>query len=46
MKASYIGKGWDALTLRNFRFYWLMAGLYKKLSWDEYLSKGGYKIYG
>ncbi len=36
-KKKFIGKHWSKNLLREFRFYWLMAGIYGKLSFSEYL---------
>lgn len=44
-KPNYISPNWDRRLLRDFRFYWLMPGIYTKRTWDEYIKMGGYKCF-
>jgi len=37
-KNKYIGKYWTKNLIRGFRYYWLMAGFFNKMSFEEYLG--------
>jgi hypothetical protein len=34
----FIGKHWDKITLRAFRNFWLLAGYYQKMTFNEWLD--------
>jgi len=42
-QSNYVGPEWEKEMVREFRFYWMMPGIHKKMSWDEYMSRGGHK---
>ena len=45
MANKFFGKKWTRKLAGDFRLYWLMAGLYTKVSWDDYVSGGGKYYY-
>jgi hypothetical protein len=45
MYANFFGKEWNRKLAGDFRFYWLMAGLYTKISWNDYIIGGGKNYY-
>ena len=45
LKNTHIGKHWDKTLLRDFRFYWMMPGIYTKMTWEKYQERGGEKFY-
>lgn len=38
-KNNFIGKYWTHRLVREFRYFWLMAGYYKKMTFEEYSKK-------
>ena len=38
---GHVSEHWDKDLLQNFRYYWMMPGIYSKYTWDEYLKAGG-----
>lgn len=44
-KNTHIGEHWEKKLLADFRYYWMMPGIYTKLSWKDYIDKGGKDLY-
>ena len=40
-QSHYISENWEKEMVREFRFYWMMYGVYSKMSFKEYLAVGG-----
>ena len=38
-KTRHVGKHWNLGLLRQFRHYWMMAGIYSKMTFEEYCDK-------
>lgn len=44
-KNKHVSKHWNKKLLRNYRFYWMMPGIYGKQTWDTYIINGGVDAY-
>ena len=38
---SHISKHWNKKLLQDFRFYWMMPGIFSRIDWDDYIKGGG-----
>jgi len=45
LHATYISPNWNKQLLRDFRFYWMMPGIFTRQNWNTYISNGGAKQY-
>jgi len=44
-KNTFVGKHWTPNLLRTFRFFWLMAGYYNKMTFEEFIDSDKSKNY-
>ena len=42
---NYISNKWNKELLKNFRFYWMMPGIYSRQTWSDFIKKGGVGAY-
>jgi hypothetical protein len=45
LQSTYISEKWTKKLVRDFRFYWMMPGIYSKIDWNDYIKKGGVDSY-
>ncbi|GAB6099216.1 hypothetical protein JCM16358_10950 [Halanaerocella petrolearia] len=42
-QSYYVSDAWDKDMVREFRFYWMMYGVYSKMSFEKFIEIGGEK---
>jgi hypothetical protein len=45
LHSSHISNKWNKKLVRDFRFYWMMPGIYGKMTWEDYIDRGGVASY-
>lgn len=45
LKNNCISENWNKKLLRDYRFYWMMPGIHTKITWHNYINKGGINFY-